>query len=287
MRALNTIRCLLLSLLFMSTAARAAEDALVTVATEGPSEEYFMVSNGQGISSPSYWNALIGENPAGLVHNQSIKFQFGAGSYSGDGLVGSSSNTHLDQYSYTSEGVLIGNGIIGAGLEFQNYPNYFGTGVSQGKIHWGLAGCFKTIWTTFALSSHTTLNGGGTTFDLGVMIEPLSKVRLGFMIPDFARRFDTFAGGITFLLSDMIDVVVDADYNSKASLGAIKPGATIHRDWLQMTMAYGLRYLGRSYVILSQGLSAGVGLKIFNPLLLNYEYRGIPEHRLGLTLRFN
>lgn len=237
-----------------------------------------MVSNGQGVSSPSFWDGIEHENPAGLAFNSSAKLQFGAGSYKGSGL---------KDRTLVSEGLLLGNGMIGAGVQYQSLPNFDGTGMTQGKIHWGLAGKIETVFTTFGISSHTTLNGGASTLDLGVLIHPIRPIRLGFMMPDFTHNIGVFAGGITFLISESLDVVIDADYNSIFSLGMLKPGVTWRWNWLQTTFAYGIRYLGESDALLSHGVSAGLGLRIVRSVLFSYEYQGDTEHRLGLTLRFN
>ena len=231
-------------------------------------EERFITSADQGISTPSFWNAIKSENPAGLVLNQTVKLQIGAGSYNGTSR-------------YTSGGLLMGNGIIGAGVEYQNsnLPN---------KINWGIAGRLQGVATAFGLASHTTLEGGGTVYDAGMIIEPIKKVRLGFMLPHFNTNLDSFTGGLAYLVDeDTLEVIVDADYNSTFSNGVIKPGVGFHSERIHAAEAYGLRYLGDSTVVLNQGLSLGLGAKVTEYFLVSYEYRAAPEHRLGLTLRFN
>ncbi len=240
----------------------------------GMSEDHSMISNGQGIVAPGFWNGIEGENPAGLVSNQTTKLQIGAGSYSGN-------------QNYGSGAILLGNGMLGSGVEYQNYNHYSGTGSTQGKINWGLAGRLQPIMTTIGISSHYTLKGGGTSYDAGLLIEPVQRVRLGFMIPNFTQNAHTFGGGFSYLLEDAVELVVDADYNSTSAAGNLKPGITFHTDRVQASASYGLRYKGASDLLIHQGLTCGLGIKLAESLLITYEYHGIPDHRLGLTLRFN
>jgi hypothetical protein len=251
------------------------------------SEDRFMISNGQGISSPSFRNGIAGQNPAGMVFNQSSKLQIGAGSYYEGSQIGKATSTSGGMFGYGSAAVLLGNGLLGAGLEFQNFINYFKDGSPQGMINWGLGGHLQSLNTSFGLSSHTLLNSAGTTFDLGMFTEVIPHIRLALMIPDFTNGFKTLSGGATYILNEKIEIVVDADYNSTLSIGTLKPGVSFHSDFIHATAAYGLRYLGNGTALLYEGLTAGLGIRVFYPLLFTYEYRGIPLHLAGLTLRFN
>jgi len=249
-------------------------------------EENSMVSIGQGISSPSYWGGLIDrENPAGLVLNQTMKVKIGAGGYFGNS---SATNSAAVSSNYWSGAFILGNGIIGAGLEFQNYNNLFGA-PGIGVIHWGVGGQIQSISTTFGLSAHTTLEGGETVFDAGVILEPFQKLRIGLMIPNITKALHVFSGGVAYLLNDSIDLDVDADCNLGFSEGTIKPGVGYRYERFHISAAYGLSYLGSVGAFIDRGFIAALGIKIIESSLFSYEYRYIvaPEHRLGLTLRFN
>jgi hypothetical protein len=274
----NYLHSLILMTVFFGASVHASRNG--SSAMTG--EDYAIISNGQGISSPSFWNGIEGENPAGLVNNQSLKLQVAAGSYSG-AFLGSASNVGAG--SLGSGGILVGNGMLGSGVDFQEFMN--SSGVKQGKINWGLAGRLQPIATTFGLSSHTLLKGARSTYDAGLMIEPLRQIRVGFTVPNFTNANRTIAGGVTYLLDESVEMVVDADYNSHDSCGVVKPGVTLHAAMVQAAIAYGVRFKGTVNELLNQGFTAGLGIKLAQSLLISYEYRGIPDHRVGLTLRFN
>lgn len=231
-------------------------------------EENYIVGNGQGVSSPGYWGGVSNENPAGMIFNESSKVQIGAGSHSEPGW----------DYQYGSGGILMGNGLLGAGVEYENYGN--------GKLNWAIAGRFQAINSAFGLSARTTL-GGKTFFNLGVILEPLDKFRIGIIVPNLTGTIDSFAAGVTYQLDSMFDLVIDADYSSTASIGHLKPGVTFHYNWLHATAAYGLNYLANSNFILKNGFAIGLGAKVMKSALVSYQFQETADHRLGLTLRFN
>jgi hypothetical protein len=230
-------------------------------------EESAMVSNGQGISSPSFWNALISQNPAGLNFNQTTKLQIGAGQY----------NT---KEQFGSAGILGGSSILSGGTEFQKSKS------SQGVLNSGLAVRLAPISTSVGVSSHYTIKGS-STFDAGLLIDLSNRIRFGFMVPHFTDTVNTFAGGLTYAMDASVDLVVDADYNTSSRAGVVKPGVTFRTSMFQASAAYGLFYTGNFTSLIQDGFTGGLGIRLADSLLISYEYRGIPEHRLGLTLRFN
>jgi hypothetical protein len=248
----------------------------VTAHARGGYEEQFIVSNGNGVSSPSYWNGLQGQNPAGLTANSSMKLQLGAGSLSGTNNV------------YGSGGLLIGNGAVAAGAE---YLSKSAVGSNNGKLNWGLGGRIQSLNTSIGISSHAVANGGAPTYDIGLIIDPSSKFRFGFMVPNFTSTIDTFAAGIAVGVDNSVDVVVDADYSKSVSGGLVKPGLTFRSQSLQATVAYGVSYASGSTIatssVLNDQLTIGFGAKLGNSMLFSYEYRGVVEHRAGLTIRLN
>jgi hypothetical protein len=244
-----------------------------TAFARGGNEDGFMVSNGQGISSPSYWNGIEGQNPAGIVANSSMKLQLGGGSFSG-----------TDQ-PYGSGGLLLGNGMVGAGVE---YLSKSAAGSSNGQINWGLGGRIQSLGTSIGVSSRFVM-GGASVYDAGILVEPNSRFRFGLMVPHVNTTIDTFGSGITIALDNTVDFVVDADYSSVTRGGIAKPGLTFRSQSLQATLAYGLAYKTGVTTggLLNDSLNAGLGAKIGNSMMFSYEYRGVVDHRVGLTIRLN
>ena len=130
--------------------------------TEMP-EESFIVPNGQGISSPSFADGLVAENPAGLVLNHSIKFRVNEGLGNYGGVVPSINS------SEPSGSLLMGNGMIGAGLS--------GGGRPYSCVDWGVAGRIPGISTALGFSAHTHLGVVPSTYDIGILFEAFHDFR--------------------------------------------------------------------------------------------------------------
>ena len=240
-------------------------------------EERSMVANGQGISSPSFWGGISGQNPAGLLNNLDFKLQGTAASFD-------DSTSNLRE----SGGFFLGNGVVAAGAEYSNYNSGpYARGYYQ--INWGLGTRVEATRTSLAVSGHQVSVGGGvSSYDLGMIMELSSQTRFGAMITDFTRGLRVIGGGFTYISDPMVDFVVDAGYHLVAKYGVIKPGISFHTYSIQATASYGFRFTGIvDSVIVNTKFTAGIGLKLAEKIFLEYEYRELPEHRLGLTLRFN
>ena len=239
-------------------------------------EDNFMISNGQGVSSPSFWDGINGANPAGLVYNSSIKLQAGAATFDDS-----------TQNIRESGGLLLGNGNLGAGLEYSKYSST-PYPQNQAQINGGLAARLPFVNTTFGVSAHSVTPDGTRTYDAGMITELWPRLNFGAMIKDFTHGMHEVASGLTFAADPMLDLVVDAAYQITEKEGAVKPGITIHTSLLQLSAAYGLRMTGnQDDDFLTRKLSAGLGLKLTQNILIEYQYKVLPEHWLGVTLRMN
>jgi hypothetical protein len=242
----------------------------------GNYEENTMVANGQGVSSPSFWGGISGQNPAGLIENMGFKLQGAAATFD-------DSTKNLRE----SGGLFLGNGTLAAGGEYSTFnQGAYPTGENQ--INFGIAARLDAVRTTLGVSGHTVSNGGGSSFDIGMLMELAPQLRLGAMIPDVTHGLHTIGGGFTFLADQMVDFVVDAGYQIQNKEGIVKPGISIHTNIIQATASYGFRFAGMAdSALVTTKFTAGLGLKLAQRFFVEYEYRVLPEHRLGLTLRFN
>lgn len=246
-------------------------------AASGFREDDHVISNGQGVSSPSFWDGLNGENPAGLSYNQTFKLQAGMAGYGND----------LDVLR-PSGALLVGNGMLGAGIE---YAQYNGGALNSGnaQINWGISGYWTTISTAVGLSGHHATGSSGGSYDLGALIDLSKRLRLGLMLPGFTNGLSVIAGGLTYGMTSSVDLVVDGAIAVSGTKGIrIKPGINVDADWLHLTFAYAPDMAGgTAATFLREGISAGVGTRLARFLLLSYEYQGLADHRLGLTLKLN
>ena len=241
----------------------------------GGREDNFMVANGQGISSPSFFGALHGENPAGLVLNQTLKLQGGMAAIS-------DSTATLRE----SGALLVGNGYLGAGAEYAQY-NSGAYASGTGVINFGAAGMIPSMATTFGISGHSDTGGGGSSYDFGMFFEFIQRLRIAAMMKNLTHGIGVVGAGLMFNLDPMVDLVLDADSDIKNSLGVVKPGLSLHTDRIHFTASYGYRYRGLSDALLYSKFSAGLGIRISENFLVEYQYRTLPQHLLGLTLRLN
>lgn len=234
-------------------------------------EDQYMIANGQGISSPSFWEGIKSQNPVGLVNNQRIKFQ-GAGAFFSDSL----------NNARASGAALAGFGPLGMGLEYSQFDaGPYASGTSA--VNWGLAADLRSLDLVVGISGHHV--GGAGSYTVGLAYQPLTWFRLALMVPQVNQKPKVFGGGMTLEVDPAIDLVLDAAMDTRDSALMLKPGLTLHADRFHVSGAYGHRYRGASDPLLSNGLSAAVGLKFSNHILLEYSYQGLSRHLLGLTLR--
>ncbi|NDF14921.1 hypothetical protein EB061_06325 [bacterium] len=234
-------------------------------------EDQYMIANGQGISSPSFWEGLKGQNPAGLVNNQRIKFQ-GTGAFFSD----SWSNPRA------SAAVLAGLGPLGMGIEYSQFDRApYAPGTSA--INWGLATGVRSLGLSLGVSGRHFARVGSYT--VGLAYQPLTWFRLALLLPNVNQSPKVFGGGVTLEVDPAMDLVLDAATDTRSSALMLKPGITLHADRFHVSGAYGHRYRGSSDPMLSSGLTAAVGLKVSEHWLIEYSYQGLCRHLLGLTLR--
>lgn len=267
-RFLTLLQLLLLSS-FLANAAYAR-------GAGGGREEDHIVSNGQGISSPSFWDGLKGENPAGLTQNTSLKLQGGLAAFDSD-----------FNPVKPSGALLIGNGLLGAGLEYSTYSSgALPSGSSL--INWGIAGYLSSLSTSLGVSGHHQSGSNGGSYDLGVIIGLGSSVKLGVLVPNFTNGLDVLGGGLTFSVDRSIDLVLDSSANLSGGSPHLmfKPGLSIHLDSITATAAYGFGSDTGANLI-AKDLTAGLGFSLGRKLMIGYEYQGAPKHRFGLTLKLD
>jgi|GEM_PF-2085744 len=235
-------------------------------------EDQSMISNGQGVSSPSFWEGLKSQNPAGLAYNQRLKFQAGAAGF----------NSSLKPIR-ASGGVLFGASIFGGGVEYSQFdsgPYASGTGAVQ----WGLGANVDALRLRLGVNGRH-LSGTSGSYTVGLLFEPVRAVRFGLMVPQIQGGVDQLGAGLTFELDPAIDVVVDGAIEPATHRSMVKPGITLHSDRFHVSASYGLRVQGSADVLLYSRFSGAIGIKIADHAFLEYSYRGLPEHLLGLTLR--
>ena len=241
------------------------------------SEHRYMITNGQGVSSPSFLDGLNGANPAGLIYNTSVKLEAAGATFD---------NSTNDIKG--SGALLAGNSLIAAGAEYSQFNTEpLSSGTDQ--VNFGVAARLAALNTTLGVSGHAISNGGGTTYDAGTLIDLFPRLTFGAMLKDFTNGIHEAAAGFTFVADSMLDFVVDAAYQIDEKEATVKPGLTLHTDLIQAAVAYGIKVTKNTAddPFLSRDFTAGLGLKLTQNILIEYQYKVFPQHWLGLTLRGN
>jgi hypothetical protein len=182
-----------------------------------------------------------------------------------------------------SAGVLGALGPFGWGVEYAQFgsaPYASGTGA----INWGLASTLDAAALRVGVSGHH-LKGSGGDYDLGVLFDPARQFRFGVLLPSVQNGLRDLGAGLTLGLDPTFDLVVDAAMDLRSRDGIVKPGLNLHADRFVVSGGYGFRVHGTTNPILNPKLSVGIGVRFSDHILIEYSYRALPEHLLGLTLR--
>ena len=235
-------------------------------------ENQAMIANGQGVSSPSFWEGLKSQNPAGLAQNQRLKFQAATATFD--------DTTHNLR---GSAALLGGEGPVGFGLEYSQFDSV-PYAPSTHDISGGLALRLDAIHTDFGITGHF-VNGSSGSYNFGFLFDPGHRVRFGLMGTGVQNGFHDLGAGLTFEIDPAIDLVVDSSYNLSSKDSVVKPGITLHAARFEISAAYGFNAHGTSEPLLYTKFSAAIGIELADHVLLEYSYRGLPQHMLGLTIR--
>ncbi len=239
-------------------------------------EDQTSVPNGNGVSSPSFWGGLSGENPAGLAYNTTFKAQG----------TGASFNSSLSPV-YGSGGILLGNGVIGMGAEYARYDSGGNTAYG-GLADWGIAGRFVPIHTTIGFSGEYTVPGSVGTYNVGALIDLSRSIRFGAMLVNVSNGLhSSMAAGLNVNILRSWDLVVDTGYRIENMTYVIKPGLNFHHHWFLLSGAYGFKMVGDGAVFVTPQITGAIGVRLASFMLLEYEYQQEALHRVGLTLRWN
>lgn len=241
----------------------------------GMMEDQTSIPNGNGVSTPSFWDGMSGQNPAGMSFNTTFKVQGTAAAF----------DSKLSKPK-ESGGILGGNGLIGAGLEWSKYNT--GPITGNGSLaNWAVAGRLAAIHSMFGFSGHYSIPGGVGNYDAGTLIDLSRSLRFGAMVTDFTNGLHVVAAGLNYTVMNSVDAVVDGAYRIQNNYGIVKPGLSYHHGFFQFSGAYGVRLVGQGEVFVSSGWSGAIAVRLTHFLLVEYEYQTRTLHRLGLTLRWN
>lgn len=222
-----------------------------------------LIASGTGIVAPSV-TASLGENPAGLMYNNSQKIvgylSSNASSLSGGG------------------GYFVGNGSYGSSLAVIR-------GADGGlDLSFGLSILVPGLNTAFGLS---TQGLGGEGLNIGALFNPRGDLRGGLLLFDTSDGIDVVGAGLAYALGQDALLSVDGAFDLNQDFASLKPGIRVQVSQLHLSTSYGFALTDSGGVgQIQNGFTVGAGLDVGNSLHVQAYYNHLAEYYAGLLYSF-
>jgi hypothetical protein len=242
--------------------------SFLTITTAQANEEAFIISTGLGIASPSFHDGMNGENPAGLSSNLTSKI-----------VSEIRSSDHEFSEVNALGGVLLGNGYLGAGLEYEK--------INDSRLNWGVSGRIAPIMTTVGFAGHHKIPGTAGNYDAGILISLGGQMQIGISAFDILNAVDRIGLGIIYDIDNMLSFVADVLRDQDNGALLVCPGLAlmINPSWI-MSLSYAYQITDDAVSERTSGVKGGIGIQFAKPLLFKYEYNDQALHSFGLSIRF-
>jgi hypothetical protein len=198
-------------------------------ARRGLGRANYSLSVAGGIASSSKSLAAF-QNPAALIYGDSLDLDLHAAESGGDLGFGA--------------GVLFGGldwgGVIGA--------QHFTGDRNSTRAYYGLAASIRQMKLAFGLSGRTQISpGSGTEFDLGMLVNPMGEVRLGFTLSDLSGGISALGAGIAYEAASSLTLVADVTSDTDFDFVSVAPGVLIGNQNAAFTLGYGIKAKGEGF----------------------------------------
>lgn len=217
-----------------------------------------------GYASPAISLGLLGTNPATLGNVSKFRL-IGRTSFPG---------TLPPSTVGLGFGFLVGSGTVGGGLQLSTDTAQVASSSNPlGALlpSLGIGVNIKSLHMKVGLSgSGTLLFNGLPTLNLGILIEPSKKFRVGFEVPGFLRP-QAFGVGFKWQLFNPLALVLDTGVNITPLSFPLVPGIWLGTKTLAVTASYGLTAstTGVAPGIFRAGAHFGLGQKFLLQLYYN------------------
>jgi hypothetical protein len=196
-------------------------------------------------------NLATTQNPASLVY--------------GDALEADVHGFEQDSDSSTwgaGGGVLFSSGTWGGAIQ----ADHFNLGGAD-YLRYGVGYNFLGAHTTIGIAGNTLINdGGGSSINVGVRVEPTASLRIGATYFDPNGYTGYFGVGVAYDVTPNITILTDASYSGSigAKSLAFAPGILIGNGTAAVTYSYGIasNTAAEDFNVFSQNSNAGVMLKL-------------------------
>lgn len=233
-----------------------------------------------GIASPGGHSAIF-TNPAGFVYLTGFSINLGAGSVNNDF---SSPTVEGDLY-YGKPGFGLGFGTFG-GLHSSD-PEF---------AHYGTGFYFNSLKTAIGVNGISSMSplGSSNVFNVGVLINPAGRGRVGLTVRDVGGGIAELGAGVAYDIAHGLTILSDATMTKQFTQIAIKPGIEISGAMAALTVSYGLSLnngnsgdsSGFNSEELTQNLSAGVSFHLGQTLQLKAYYQQLNKYDVSVVIEF-
>ena len=227
------------------------------------------ISIAGGISAPSATSATY-QNPAGLVFTQEASVDFH--------LVSSD-----DNFSNVTggAGIYLGNKTIAADI---GLDHAFTGGANT--AFYGLGFYVPGMKTAIGGQGFTGLSGGGSTFNVGLLIGAFDSTAIGVTCIGVNNSSREFGVGVSLDIGSSIQLAVDGSLNNNLGSPWIQPGLALSTGQAAITVGYGfeLGSGGSGSSQITDGVSAGLTLKVGSKTKFSAYYKQIEQFFFGLTI---
>jgi hypothetical protein len=227
----------------------------------GSGEDQHLISVSSGVAAPSF-NPILGENPAGIFRQSSVKLQGFVGS-----LGGGSDELRPGAFLSTGNGTVgAGIGLVDAGADFE--------------LAWGAGGELGALNTAFGVSG---IGIDSASINIGALFNPDGQLRFGAMIYDVTNGLEIFGAGLAYG-KDQFKIVLDAGY-ANSSLG-VRPGIGVSVEPLHLSVSYADTVVDEGATPVGDGINVGVGFELSSDFSLLFYYEHLYRTYFGLIYRF-
>lgn len=247
----------------------------VAMAASNNQDSQFNNPIGAGISNPSYYTALYGQNPAGLGYSNTGRIKL-APIWSMQTIGG----------SHTLNGdVIYGNTFVAVGAGLSYIAPILAGATSSLGARAGVAVTTRVL----ALGGFASLGISPATspsFKLGALLMPNSPVRIGYTLHGLGGSSVSHSAGAAFDLGRAVTIVADAGVDGAFQRIVLAPGIGISAQKLKISGGYGfqLTQVGSFPAAPLTGFYGSLTGEVSKKLLVFANYQTINALAAGLII---
>ncbi len=228
--------------------------------------DFHALSGAAGIAEPSFSTAVF-QNPAGIKNTPSFQLN-------GQGGWDSSFNNPVYR-----GGFLYGSERYGVAAGISHSP----TGNTSTSAFVGLAAEIAPLKTTLGLAGYTGISpSGGSTLNIGVLINPQESFQLGFTAMGINSGINEWGGGIRIRIERSFSLIADVATDSRFSRFNFQPGLMIASESAGLTLSYGT---SPGSLQIRNGFTAGASIQIVKTVTWEAYYNQVSQIFTSISIK--